>query len=82
MAGTSKGGKQAASTTKRLHGEDFYVRAGKKGGRSQSLSKGFASKKLGKDGLTGRQRAHIVGAIGGRNGKRTGYKALAQEITQ
>ena len=32
---------------------------------------GFASEKVGKDGLTGKQRAEIAGAKGGRKSKRT-----------
>lgn len=35
-------------------------KAGKKGGKAK-VDKGFASKKIGKDGLTGKQRAKVVG---------------------
>lgn len=56
MAGTKEGGKKAAQTLKKKYGDDFYSRAGKKGG-PRSRNGGFASEKLGKDGLTGRQRA-------------------------
>ncbi len=42
---------------------------GRKGGEA-SHNGGFASNKVGKDGLTGRQRAALVGAIGGFRSKR------------
>lgn len=41
MAGTINGGKAAAETNKRLHGEDFYARIGARGG-SICKPKGFA----------------------------------------
>lgn len=46
---------------------------GSKGG-SLSKSGGFASKKRGKDGLTGPERARLVGAIGGFRSCRLGVK--------
>lgn len=68
MAGTKEGGiKAAASNTKR--DPDFYRRIGQMGGRNGHTG-GFASNKVGKDGLTGRQRARLVGREGGLNGKR------------
>lgn len=69
MTGTISGGKKAAETNKKLHGKDFYKRIGKKGGQN-STTGGFGSKKVGKDGLTGRQRASLAGAIGGFKSKR------------
>lgn len=74
MAGNKAGGKKAAATNKARHGEDFYARIGKKGG-SRSTTGGFASEKVGEDGLTGRQRAVLVGAIGGLKSKRGNAKA-------
>lgn len=68
MAGTKEGGLKAAKTIKRLHGDDFYVKLGHYAGK-QSKGGGFASKKIGKDGLTGRQRAALAGANGGANGR-------------
>lgn len=70
MAGTKAGGLKAAATNKARHGEDFYSRLGRTGGSNGHTGKGFASDKVGKDGLTGRQRASLVGKDGGHNGKR------------
>ena len=58
------GGKKAAETIKAKYGPDFYRINGRKGGKI-SRTGGFASNKIGKDGLTGRQRASLVGSIGG-----------------
>ncbi len=65
MAGTIDGGKKAALVNKRRYGEDFYQRLGRMGGRI-SRTGGFASLIIGKDGLTGKQRARIAGAKGGK----------------
>lgn len=64
MAGTTEGGRKAAATNYKLHGADFYAKIGAKGGRNGHTG-GFASDVIGKDGLTGRERAKLVGAIGG-----------------
>lgn len=69
MAGTKDGGRRAAATNKQRHGKDFYARIGSRGGRN-GHNGGFASEAVGKDGLTGAQRAKIAGAIGGRKSKR------------
>lgn len=69
MSGTVSGGKKAAQKTKELHGKDFYRNIGRKGGK-RSTTGGFASQKVGKDGLTGAERAKLVGAKGGRRSKR------------
>lgn len=69
MAGTKLGGERARETNYKRHGEDFYRRIGKKGGQN-SHTGGFGSNVIGKDGLTGPQRARIVGAKGGRISKR------------
>ncbi len=69
MAGTKAGGKLAAKTNKTKYGTDFYAKIGAKGG-SLGRSGGFASSKVGDDGLTGRQRAAIAGAQGGRISRR------------
>jgi len=69
MAGTSAGGKRAAETNKKLHGADFYRNIGRKGGQNGTTG-GFASEKVGEDGLTGRQRASLAGAKGGKISKR------------
>ena len=69
MSGTVSGGIEAAKTNRRRHGKDFYVRIGQKGGRSGRTG-GFASVKVGDDGLTGPQRARIAGAQGGHKSRR------------
>lgn len=68
MAGTREGGLKAAKANLERD-PDFYKRIGQKGGRV-SCDGGFASNKVGKDGLTGQQRAKIVGAKGGKISKR------------
>lgn len=69
MPGTKIGGMKAAKTNKELYGNDYYKRIGKDGGRN-GHSGGFASDKVGEDGLTGRERARLAGAIGGKKSKR------------
>ncbi len=69
MPGTIKGGQQAANTNKKKYGKDFYARIGKIGG-GKSDTGGFASHVTGEDGLTGRERARIAGAKGGRISRR------------
>lgn len=64
MAGTKAGGMKAAATNKAKHGADFYNNIGKIGGANGHTG-GFASDKVGRDGLTGLQRARIAGAKGG-----------------
>lgn len=75
MAGNSKGGALAAQTIRKRHGRDFYVRIGKLGGE-RSRNGGFASPKVGKDGLTGAQRAKLAGARGGAKSRRGKAKAV------
>lgn len=70
MAGTKAGGRAAADTNKKKYGKDFYARIGKSGGE-KGRTGGFASDKTGEDGLTGRERAAIAGARGGRVSRRT-----------
>lgn len=69
MPGTPEGGRKTAITNKERYGEDFFKNIGQKGGRV-SCNGGFASDKVGKDGLTGRERAKLVGAIGGKKSRR------------
>lgn len=64
MAGTVKGGQQAAHKNKQVHGSDFYAKIGRKGGQA-SRRGGFAA------GAEGRRRARYYGAIGGRLSRRT-----------
>ena len=75
MAGTKSGGQRAASTNKDKYGADFYARIGASGGK-KGRTGGFASAKVGADGLTGRERAARAGREGGRISRRT-KKTLA-----
>lgn len=71
MAGTREGGLKARDTVYKTMGNDFYKIIGKKGGENGHTG-GFASEKIGKDGLTGAQRSVIAGRKGGlisRRGK-------------
>lgn len=70
MAGNKEGGKKAAATNKAQYGEDFYAKIGSEGGKNGHTG-GFASDKVGEDGLTGRQRASVAGKRGGQISKRT-----------
>ena len=69
MSGTLEGGRKAAATNKAKYGKEFYANIGRKGGRNGHAG-GFASLKVGKDGLTGAERAKLAGAKGGKLGKR------------
>lgn len=77
MAGTKAGGKKTAQTNLARHGKDFYSRIGKKGGASGNTG-GFASDVVGKDGLTGRERASRAGRIGGLKSKRNRKKEIEE----
>lgn len=70
MAGTVTGGKAAAKTNKTKYGSDFYAMIGAKGGK-RGKTGGFASAKVGKDGMTGKERARMAGSKGGRISRRT-----------
>lgn len=60
MAGTKADGLKAAATNKRRHGDDFYVRIGRRGGK-QGRTGGFAANPA---------LASIAGRIGGHKSKR------------
>ena len=77
LAGTKQGGKKTATTNIARHGKDFYSRIGKKGG-SRGNTGGFASDVIGKDGLTGRERASRAGRIGGLKSKRNRKKEIEE----
>ena len=70
MAGTKAGGAKAAATNKAKYGKDFYAKIGAAGGKL-GRNGGFASNVVGTDGLTGRERARLAGAAGGRVSRRT-----------
>ena len=84
MSGTKAGGRKAKQTNLEKHGADFYQRIGKIGGQSgkgENYTGGFACKKVGEDGLTGRERAVLAGAIGGHISRRgPAKKDLEEEI--
>ena len=69
MAGTQAGGRKAAKKLTQRE-PNFFKRIGKMGGHANNTG-GFASEKVGKDGLTGSQRAKKAGKIGGTISKRT-----------
>lgn len=76
MAQTKEGTKKAQATMRAKYGEKyraFYQIIGSMGGKI-SRTGGFASDKVGKDGLTGRQRSVICGRMGGHKSRRTGIK--------
>ena len=68
MTGTRAGGIKARERNL-AKDPDFYRRIGQKGGQNGHTG-GFASEKVGEDGLTGRQRAVLAGAIGGHISRR------------
>lgn len=70
MAGTQIGGVKAAQTNKTKYGSNFYASIGAKGGK-RGKTGGFASEKKGADGLTGKERARVVGSMGGRISRRS-----------
>jgi hypothetical protein len=71
MAGTIAGGKAAAATNRAKYGQDFYSKIGAVGGKLGKTG-GFANDTVvGVDGLTGRERARIAGAKGGKKSKRS-----------
>lgn len=69
MAGTESGGFKARDTNMKKYGPTFYQIIGAKGGKN-SNNGGFGSSLVGYDGLNGRERAKVVGAIGGKISKR------------
>jgi len=77
MSGTQEGGYLAAKKNIENQGADFYARIGAMGGK-KGRTGGFASNKVGADGLTGRERAARVGAEGGRISRRS-KKATTSE---
>lgn len=60
MAGTKTGGQRAAATNKRVYGEDFYARIGRKGGQLGRTGGFYANREL----------ASIAGRKGGLKSRR------------
>ena len=77
MSATVEGGRKAYLTNIAKHGRDFYAKIGQMGGR-RSCNGGFASDKVGPDGLTGRQRARVAGSKGGKISRRGPRKDAAE----
>jgi hypothetical protein len=65
MAGTIKGGKAAAKTNRKRHGDDFYARIGALGGGSHN-----------KGGFNDRELAKRAGRQGGLKSKRGPIKKV------
>lgn len=74
MSGSKEGGLKAAKKNTERE-PDFYRRIGRIGGRKGTTG-GFASSKVGADGLTGYQRARKAGSIGGKKSKRGPAKKI------
>lgn len=66
---TREGALKAAATNKARYGASFYADIGRRGGKNGTTG-GFASTTVGKDGLTGYERARICGAKGGAKSRR------------
>lgn len=60
---------------------DFYRRIGSTGGK-RSTNGGFACLEVGKDGLTGAERAKVAGAKGGRISRRGKARETTEEIKE
>lgn len=72
MSGTIAGGKKAYKTNIKRQGKDYYANIGRKGGKASGTG-GFASNKIGKDGLTGLERAKLAGQKGGLKSRRKAW---------
>lgn len=68
MAGTKESAKKGRDT-RLARDPDFYRNIGRKNAGIPKPTSGFGSQKIGKDGLTGEQRAKKVGSIGGRKSR-------------
>lgn len=75
MAGTKEGGAKARDKNIQKYGKNYYAKIGAVGGKL-SDNGGFASTKVGKDGLTGQERAKKVGAKGGKASRKTDLRAF------
>lgn len=81
MSGTKAGGLKTAATIRKRYGKNFYKVIGREGGKI-STTGGFASMRVGADGLTGRQRASVVGVKGGRISRRGRDKRPRRSVTE
>lgn len=77
MPGTKEGAIKTKETMKKKYGvngyHEFFKMIGSIGGQNGHTG-GFASTVVGKDGLTGAERARVCGAKGGRISSRLGIK--------
>lgn len=80
MAGTKAGARKAMKTILKRD-PDFYRRIGSTGGKN-STTGGFACSEVGKDGLTGAERAKVAGAKGGRISRRGKARKTTKEIKE
>ena len=78
MAGNREGGLKTAKTIAEKYGKDFYKKICRKA--SHPGTGGFASLKVGKDGLTGPERAKYYGRIGGTISRRGKSKRTTKGI--
>ena len=72
MAGTREGGLKARARNL-ARDPNWYKKIGAKGGsngKGPGYKGGFASNEVGEDGLTGRERAKLAGAVGGKRSRR------------
>lgn len=60
---------KAKQTIQAKYGYDYYAKIGARGGANGTTG-GFASELVGKDGLTGRERARRAGIVGGTISRR------------
>lgn len=66
MAGNKVGGAKAAATIKKKYGEDFYKRAGRKGGKNGTTG-GFAS-------------SHSLAKRAGRKGGKASRRSISKQF--
>lgn len=69
MSGTKAGGQKTAQYLFEEYGPDYFRKIGRLGGL-QGRTGGFASLKVGADGLNGKERASRVGSIGGKKSRK------------
>lgn len=75
---TKEGGIKLAKTIRDKYGNNYWVEIGRKGGQIGRTG-GFASEKVGADGMTGKERARVAGAKGGSISKRSPAKLTEVE---
>lgn len=66
MSGTKEGARKRLEKLRKEHDPEWFKQNASKAGKAGGNGKGYASEKVGKDGLTGRQRAALAGKKGGQ----------------